>query len=69
MVHYALLQLPACVLRFPYLRELPAGGYAKDELGEKILYRVALQILKWKKRELKSKGKVEDLVEELKNYD
>jgi hypothetical protein len=47
------------LLRLPYHRELPAGGYSKDELGEKILYRVALQILKWKKRELKTKDKVE----------
>lgn len=69
MVHYSLLQLLARVLRLPYHRKLPAGGYAKDELGEKILYRVALQILKWKKRELKRRSKVEDLVEELKNYD
>jgi hypothetical protein len=37
--------------------------------GEKILYRVALQILKWKKKRLKKRNKVEDLVEELKNYD
>lgn len=48
---------------------LPLGGYAKDELGEKILYRVALQILKWKKRLLKSMKNVEDIIEELKNYD
>jgi hypothetical protein len=42
---------------------LPLGGYAKDELGEKILYRVALQILKWKKRGLKKMTTVEDIIE------
>lgn len=30
---------------------------------------MALTILRWKKRRLKRKDKVEDLVEELKNYD
>lgn len=33
------------------------------------MYRVALQILKWKKRLLKSMKNVEDIIEELKNYD
>lgn len=33
------------------------------------MYRVALQILKWKKKLLKSMKDVEEIINELKNYD
>lgn len=36
--------------------------------GEKILYRVALQILKIKKKKLKKINEFEFLIEELKNF-
>jgi phosphoglucomutase len=47
---------------------LPNGGYAEAEVGEKVIYRVALQILQMKKRELKKMNKIERIVEELKNF-
>jgi hypothetical protein len=34
-----------------------------------VIYRVALQILKMKKHALKQMNQVEDIVDELKNYD
>jgi hypothetical protein len=37
--------------------------------GEKILYRVALQILKLKKKKLKKLTEFEDIMEELKNFE
>ena len=37
--------------------------------GEKILYRVALQILKIKKKKLKTLHQFEDIIDELKNFE
>lgn len=37
--------------------------------GEKILYRVALQILKLKKKKLKKLTEFENIMEELKNFE